>query len=91
MEGQAGAIVARDLCTRLFRMYMISLEQAMGGHRQYLPAPGSHSTKSTSPGMEDKFGGGDGPRHPPDYQEKLLQARLEQPDAAFGLGKPKFV
>ncbi|CAD5206424.1 unnamed protein product [Bursaphelenchus okinawaensis] len=81
IEGHAGAIVARDICNRLFKEYLKGLQKDLQ-QRPYLAPPSSHSTKSTSPGVEESYG-----RVPlPEYQEKLLQ-----PDSAFSLGKPKYV
>ncbi|EYB82670.1 hypothetical protein Y032_0354g3312 [Ancylostoma ceylanicum] len=71
IEGHAGAIVARELTTKLFTDYLEQMSYNNPGH--------SHSTKSTSPGVID-----DGPHEnlynsgkvgglmAPDYPEKHL-------------------
>uniref|UniRef100_A0A1I7ZUZ4 Innexin n=1 Tax=Steinernema glaseri TaxID=37863 RepID=A0A1I7ZUZ4_9BILA len=47
IEGHAGAIVAREISTALYREYLEHLSGKCG--------PGSHSTESTTPGLEDGF------------------------------------
>lgn len=85
IEGHAGAIVARDLCTKLFKDF---LENHPDYSTKHLRVPGSHSTKSTSPGgLEEQYANEplSSSHHlqPPSYNEKLME-----PD--FG-GKPKYV
>lgn len=84
IEGHAGAIVARDLCSKLFKDY---LENYPGIMEKHMRVPGSHSTKSTSPGgFEEQLTHEPLSSHhlqPPSYNEKLME-----PD--FG-GKPKYV
>jgi hypothetical protein len=69
IEGHAGAIVARDLCAQLFASYCRNLamiynsghgpvtgkmaEQGLMAPSNLMRAPGSHSTKSTSPGVDE--------------------------------------
>jgi hypothetical protein len=72
IEGHAGAIVAKDLCAQLFNSYINHLNQ------YYHRPTGSHSTKSTSPGMEEPL------LNPPSFQEKM---GLMEPD----FSKPKHV
>lgn len=84
IEGHAGAIVARDLCSKLFKDY---LENYQGLIEKHVGIAGSHSTKSTSPGgFEEQLAHEPLSSHhlqPPSYNEKLI----EQPD----YGKPKYV
>ncbi|KAI1731520.1 innexin domain-containing protein [Ditylenchus destructor] len=104
IEGHAGAIVARDLCQQLFAEYVPGqlIRYHMGGGltggnggsekipHHMLRAPGSHTTKSTSPDPEGPYGFGDGD-HNGNGHEKLLTGGLSEPDAGHFLHKPKHV
>ncbi|KAK0396328.1 hypothetical protein QR680_001673 [Steinernema hermaphroditum] len=48
IEGHAGAIVAREISTALYSDFLEHLNERKSG-------PGSHSTESTTPGLEDGF------------------------------------
>ncbi|KAH7728516.1 Innexin inx-3 [Aphelenchoides avenae] len=89
IEGHAGAIVAKDLCAQLFKTFLESC------HPPYLAssrAPGSHSTKSTSPGIDEPYA--HHKLHHP-FDEKT--SFIEQPDSGssppsyMGPPKPKHV
>jgi hypothetical protein len=85
IEGHAGAIVARDLCSKLFKDF---LENHPDYTSRHLRIAGSHSTKSTSPGaIEEQYTTEPLTGHhlqPPSYHEKQ---QLMEPD----MGKPKYV
>lgn len=86
IEGHAGAIVAKDLCAQLFKSY---LENCNAPYNSSSRMPGSHSTKSTSPGIEESFG-----QHHYNPEKVGL---IDQPDSQLappsyhGLPKPKHV
>lgn len=75
VDMHAGGMTARDLCTQLFVDYYGDIE------RQYPRAPGSHTTKSTSPGIEEGF-------TEAHYNPEKLNGPLMQPDSAYP-GPPK--
>ncbi|KAI6182780.1 Innexin [Aphelenchoides bicaudatus] len=50
IEGHAGAIVARDLCSKLFKDFLENHPDYQNKSLSRVPIAGSHSTKSTSPG-----------------------------------------
>lgn len=74
IDTYAGGMTARDLCAQLFVDYYGDLER-------YPRAPGSHTTKSTSPGIEEGF-------TETHYNPEKLNGPLMQPDAAYQ-GPPK--
>lgn len=77
IEGHAGAIVARDLCAKLFSEYVKSLDY----RASHLRVPGSQSTKSTSPGGEEGYHEGI-PLHPQthNYLPEKIHPGLMEPD-----------
>ncbi|KAI6178325.1 Innexin [Aphelenchoides besseyi] len=75
VEGHAGAIVARDLSTKLFKDY---LENLPSFSKQLY----HQSTKSTSPGIDDHY-----TREP--LNSHQFNEKLDDVDSGFG--KPKYV
>lgn len=69
IDTYAGGMTARDLCEELFANYLEEVSH-------YIRAPGSQTTKSTSPGIDEGFTEGH-------YHPEKLSAALLQPDAGF--------
>ncbi|VDD86381.1 unnamed protein product [Enterobius vermicularis] len=70
IDTYAGGMTARDLCSQLFVNYYGDVDT------HYLRAPGSQTTKSTSPGIDEGFTEGH-------YNSDKLNGPLLQPDAGY--------